>query len=252
MLEKKASDPVKINLAGKQRMLTQKMSKEAIALSQGIGSTESLEKTANLFDKTLRGLISGDEELRLSPTKDPKIISQLNHIQGLWQDFRANLNAVLANPTGAVAALSYINENNIELLKESHKVVTLLESNAFDSKTINLAGKQRMLTQKMVKETLGLVQGSVPGDTLEGTANLFDKTLKGLISGDAELGLSAMTDSAILAQLRSVQTLWNGFNENVGTVLKHAPETNNALAYINGHNVELLKEMNKAVGMYEE
>jgi CheY-like chemotaxis protein len=49
------NDGTVINLAGKQRMLTQKMSKESLALSQGTGSKESLEKTAGLFDKTLKG-----------------------------------------------------------------------------------------------------------------------------------------------------------------------------------------------------
>ena len=87
-----------------------------------------------------------------------------------------------------------------------------------DSKTVNLAGKQRMLTQKIVKETLGLVQRSVDTDTLKGTAaSLFNKTLKGLISGDSDLGLSATTDRAILAQLTSVQRLWNIFSENINT-----------------------------------
>jgi nitrate/nitrite-specific signal transduction histidine kinase len=252
MLEKKASDPVKINLAGKQRMLTQKMTKDAIALCQGLGSRESLEETANLFDKTLKGLISGDSELKLTPMRDPKIVSQLNHIQGLWKDFQTNLNAVAANPITAVDALAYLNDNNIELLKESNKVVAMLESKAFDSKTINLAGKQRMLTQKMVKETLGLVNGSVPDDTLKSTVSLFDKTLIGLTSGDSDLGLSSMKDSAILAQLTNIRVLWKSFHENVNTVLTLAPETNNALSYINANNVELLKEMNKGVGMYEK
>ncbi|MFQ5688558.1 MAG: type IV pili methyl-accepting chemotaxis transducer N-terminal domain-containing protein, partial [Candidatus Scalindua sp.] len=36
------NDGTVINLAGKQRMLTQKMSKESLALSQGTGSKESL------------------------------------------------------------------------------------------------------------------------------------------------------------------------------------------------------------------
>ncbi len=252
MLEKKASDPVKINLAGKQRMLTQKMTKEAIALNQGLGSRESLEKTVSLFDKTLKGLISGNSKLKLTPVKDPKIASQLNIVQGLWKDFHINMNAVAADPATATGALSFINDHNMELLKESNEVVVMLEGNAFDSKTINLAGKQRMLTQKMVKGTLGLVQGTESIDTLKSTAGLFDKTLKGLISGDSDLGLPAMTDSAILAQLTGVQTLWKSFHEYVGTVLKLAPETNKAIAYINGNNVELLKEMNNAVGMYEK
>ena len=244
-------DGTVINLAGKQRMLTQKMSMESLVLSQGIGSKESLEKTINLFDKTLKGLISGDSELGLSPTQKSEIVEQLNHVRKLWKGFQTNLDVVLANSVKTTTALSYVNENNMDLLKESHKVVTLLESNSIDSKTVNLAGGQRMLTQKMVKETLGLVQGSVDAEILKGTASLFDKTLKGLISGDGDLGLSATTDDAILAQLASVQRLWNSFYDNVNTVLKLAPVTNNALAYINGNNVELLQEMNKAVGMYE-
>ncbi len=251
MMDSKGSDPVKLNLAGKQRMLTQKMTKEAIALSQGLGSKESLIETANLFDKTLNGLISGDSELKLTQTKDQNVLSQLNHVKELWKGFRANLDVVTANPTTSAIALSYLNDYNLDLLKESHKVVELLESNSINSKTVNLAGKQRMLSQKMVKETLGLVQGSVSSDTLKDTASLFDKTLKGLISGDSDMGLSATTDSAILAQLTNVQKLWNSFYKNIKTVLKLAPVTNNALAYINGNNIELLKEMNKAVVLYE-
>ena len=251
-LSKQKGDSVVINLAGKQRMLTQKMSKESIALSQGIGSKGSLEKTAGLFDRTLKGLISGDKELGLPRTESVSIISQLNHVQTLWKELKANLDIVLANSAETTAAIKYINDNNIKLLKEMNKAVGMLEGNAIDSKTINLAGKQRMLSQKMVKETLGLVQGSETGDTLKSTSAIFDKTLKGLISGDSELGLSEMTDDEILAQLKGVQALWKGFYENINVVLKLAPETNNALAYINGHNVELLKEMNKGVGMYEK
>lgn len=213
LLDKQKADGVVINLAGKQRMLTQKMSKESLALSQGTGSKESLEKTVNLFDRTLKGLIFGDNELRLPPTQNSEIISQLNHVQKLWKDLQINMEVVLVNSAETTSAISYVNDHNIELLKESNKVVGMLESNAFDSKTINLAGKQRMLTQKMVKETLGLVQGGNSSDTLKGTVGLFDKTLKGLISGDSELGLSAMTDSAILVQLKNMQALWKSFRK---------------------------------------
>ncbi len=46
-------DGVLINLAGKQRTLTRKMSKDSIALSQGKGSKESLESTIKEFDRVL-------------------------------------------------------------------------------------------------------------------------------------------------------------------------------------------------------
>ena len=250
-LDKQKGDGVVINLSGKQRMLTQKMSKESLALSQGLGSKESLEKTMNMFDRTLKGLVSGDAELGIPATSNAGILGQINHVQGLWKKFNENLNTVIANSGETSEALSYIKSNNMQLLKEMNKAVVLLEKNEFDSKTINLAGKQRMLTQKMVKEILDLVQGG-EADAVQNTSNLFDKTLKGLISGNSELGLSAMTDGAILAQLQNIQKLWDSFHVNVINVLELAPVTNNAIAYINGQNVELLKEMNKAVGMYEQ
>ncbi|MCK4442577.1 MAG: type IV pili methyl-accepting chemotaxis transducer N-terminal domain-containing protein, partial [Sulfurovaceae bacterium] len=46
-----------INLAGKQRMLTQKMTKEALFIAKGIDvkeNIENLKKTVSLFDKTLK------------------------------------------------------------------------------------------------------------------------------------------------------------------------------------------------------
>ncbi|MFQ5965181.1 MAG: methyl-accepting chemotaxis protein [Candidatus Scalinduaceae bacterium] len=251
LLNSQQDDGVVINLAGKQRMLTQKMSKEALTLSQGIGSKESTKQTIDLFDKTLNGLISGDEGLKLPPTQNAEILSQLNHVQNLWKDLRANLDVVIDNSDETVAALSYINDNNLELLKQMNEAVVMLEKKSFDAKTINLAGKQRMLSQKMVKETLNLVQGSGSSDTLKSTSGLFDKTLNGLIKGDSEQGLSEMQDDAILAKLLNVQKLWDSFYKNINVVLTLAPETNSALAYINGNNVKALKEMNKAVVMYE-
>ena len=251
LLNSSKEDGKIINLAGKQRMLTQKMSKETLALSQGIGSKESLNETISLFDKTLKGLISGDKDLGLLPTQNTETLNQLNHVQKLWKDLHANVDVVIVNSDESVAALSYVNDNNLKLLNEMNKAVEMMEEKNLDPKTLNLAGRQRMLTQKMVKETLGIVQDRETRDTLAGTSGLFDKTLKGLINGDSDLGLSAVTDGAILAQLKGIQDLWKDFYEKINTVLKLAPDTNNALTYINRHNVDVLKEMNKAVEMFE-
>ena len=188
----------------------------------------------------------------LPSTQNTEILNQLNHVQKLWKDFHANLDTVIANSDEMAASLAYINDNNLKLLKEMNAAVVMLEEKGVDSRTVNLAGKQRMLTQKMVKEILELVQGSETSDVLTGTSGLFDKTLKGLIDGSSELGLSAIADDTILAKLTDIQGLWKGFYEKINTVLKLAPESNNAMAYISGNNVELLKEMNKAVGLYEK
>lgn len=134
-ISKQKADAVVINLAGRQRMLTQKMSKEAFSLNQGIGDGETLQKTINLFDMTLNGLISGDNELGLPPAKNSAILSRLDHVKKLWISFHKNLDMVMTNPNQASAALSYVNDHNTELLKEMNTAVTMFEWEAMGKMT---------------------------------------------------------------------------------------------------------------------
>ena len=63
-----------------------------------------------------------------------------------------------------------------------------------DARVVNLAGAQRMLSQKMTKDALLLVQGQGDRSALQASVARFDRVLKGLISGDAELGLPPCQD----------------------------------------------------------
>ena len=126
-----------INLAGKQRMLTQKMSKEALSIKQGTGEGKTLQETANLFDKTLIGLISGDSTLGLPPTESKEILSQLNYVEKLWKNFRKNLDMVINNQDQSSTALAYVSEHNMELLREMNKTVGMFEKES-DNKTTAL------------------------------------------------------------------------------------------------------------------
>lgn len=248
-----------INLAGKQRMLTQKMSKEAFFIAKGINveaNKASLTKTAALFDKTLKGLINGDADLNLPKTEDPAIAAQLTKVSGLWSNFEKPIQSVAGGTTDA-GVLNKIAAQNIPLLKNMNKAVQMYaKSSGSDldagmAATINLAGKQRMLTQKMTKELL-MLANNIDADNskknMAATAALFEKTLNGLLNGDASLGLPGTKDSAIVQQLHIVQKLWGEYKP----VLVSADISDAGLSKAEKLNIPLLKEMNKAVKMYEK
>jgi hypothetical protein len=239
-----------INLAGKQRMLTQKMSKEALFVAKGLdadANKANLQKTAALFDKTLKGLIDGDSELNLPKTTNPEILAQLEVVSKLWTSFKANIDKVIAGNADK-ATLEAIAKENLPLLKNMNKAVGMYAKASGSSldpqmaKTINLAGKQRMLTQKMTKELL-LVANGIDADNnkqnAKKTAQLFESTLNDLIA--------KCKNEDIKKQLNVVADLWAKYKpivENVDTsdaALKKAQEL----------NMPLLKNMNKAVKMYE-
>lgn len=119
---------------------------------------------------------------------------------------------------------------------------------------VNLSGKQRMLTQKMCKETLLISLGihvKKNQNSLKKTIALFDKTLVGLRKGDASLNLVETTNKEILAQLQKVSMLWTGFKPLVDKVANGRIDKK-TLEKVATKNLPLLAAMNIAVGMYEK
>jgi nitrate/nitrite-specific signal transduction histidine kinase len=246
---KKQSGTV-INLAGKQRMLTQKMSKEALFMAKGIDADknkEALAKTAGLFDKTLNGLINGDKDLNLPKTDNKEILAQLEVVTGLWKPFKENIDKVVAGKSDK-ATLEAIAKENLPLLKNMNKAVGMFakaSGSKLDpemAKTINLAGKQRMLTQKMTKELL-LVANGIDADankaSAKKTGELFESTLKDLTD--------KCKKDDIKKQLGVVAKLWGDYK----AVIEKVDTSDESLKKAEELNMPLLKEMNNAVKMFE-
>ena len=84
-------------------------------------------------------------------------------MSGLWSTFEPNLDAVLKGDTSK-AVLEKIARENLPLLKNMNAAVQMYASESGSkldpamATTINLAGKQRMLTQKMTKELLLVIE----------------------------------------------------------------------------------------------
>jgi methyl-accepting chemotaxis protein len=130
----------------------------------------------------------------------------------------------------------------------------LQEKQSFDSVAINLAGRQRMLTQKMTKEMLLFSQGSLGADAARSSIEIFDQTLKGLtyggevpldLEGRKRTTLPTGADAESVEQWKRVEALWKAFREKAAKLLKEKDAA--ALADVVRENVPLLQEINKAV-----
>ncbi len=129
-----------------------------------------------------------------------------------------------------------------------------------DGLVVNLAGRQRMLTQKMTKEALILKQNGSKAvkKSLLNTIKVFDTTLKSLTyGGEAPLDLGWKTmvkvppaPPSVRPQLQKVETLWKKFKPHMISFI--ASKNKEDLSYLVGHNIELLSEMNKAVLLFQK
>lgn len=148
VINQKKDDAVVINLAGRQRMLSQKITKELFyyrSLSTSNKTDiESLERsrklikdTIQIFDQTLKALKdSGKAPLsfdlattkyRQIPKAQDEAYAQLEKVSGLWSKFQKNILAALNHKEKASTSFAWVWSNNIPLLKELNKVVTILQ-----------------------------------------------------------------------------------------------------------------------------
>lgn len=111
---------VVLNLSGRQRMLSQKMSKEMMLIALGVDAQKNLaelEKTAALFDRTLKGLRDGDKELRLPPTADERIRRQLDATERVWREYQGTVKGVLARGSVTAEDVAVIDVKSVELVE---------------------------------------------------------------------------------------------------------------------------------------
>jgi len=138
-----------------------------------------------------------------------------------------------------------------------------LDGQKSDGSVVNIAGRQRMLTQKFTKEFYLALQQAKGEDAsfnagqMEKTKQLFTVTLQALDQGGKtylDLGMSKPinlpgTDSQqVSAKLKEVDGLWQQLLEAVVEV-KPASHNMDQLVQINKLSVKVLATMNQAVGM---
>ena len=110
----------------------------------------------------------------------------------------------------------------IAIMIVSNQVVArkLMSRQLDDSRVINVAGRQRMLSQKLTKEVLMLVNEKNPtrkGEVLDkalATYNLWERSHRGLQFGDPGIGLPGMNSPTILTLFDSIQLHFNSISDN--------------------------------------
>ncbi len=138
-------DEFVINLAGRQRMLSQKMTKEAFYLhslrlgdkNTGGKVVKQLKNTMMVFDKTLTALTySGDaplgfkinnSEYRFCPAAVDQAFTQLKKVEAIWASFSADLVSVIENPIIVNEKINILLKTNISLLDAMDRAVRILQ-----------------------------------------------------------------------------------------------------------------------------
>lgn len=122
------ADAILVDLAGRQRMRSQMLLKQACVIWNGDNSDESraaLQKSIDLFDRTIDAMLNGVEDVGIRKAPTDKIQASLTSLNNDWTRARVALASVATGQSleGDVRSELYLQMNS--MLIQSNDIVTL-------------------------------------------------------------------------------------------------------------------------------
>ncbi|MDX8348988.1 type IV pili methyl-accepting chemotaxis transducer N-terminal domain-containing protein [Cognatiyoonia sp. IB215446] len=261
-----SDDPsVRINVAGRQRMLSQRMTKAACLMAQDIDATaayDQLTQAYELFTRTDVALRDGDPSMRLGPETHSDVISALQRVDPHWATYMIIAEKGIDEAYVEYADLAVMDETGLDVLKFMNiAVYKTARAWAEGSEnldlglaiTIDIAGRQRMLTQLAVKNVCLMREAEDPtvyADSLANAVELFDSSLLALQDGFGDIGVIAPPTTEISQTLREVSELWQPIRVVMDRAADGDPISDRELSSLARDTELLLQKMNEAVGLY--
>lgn len=248
-LHKQKQDGGMVNLAGAQRMLIQKLSKDVMELRLGEArKTATVAEARERFEQVLRGLEQGDAALGLSPPETPAIREKLARVRERWDPFNRHVGLVLARWPEVLEKIQRVNRDSTILLGRAETLVERL-SESMDAGTMAMAGRLRLTTQQLAKSVLSYAMTGGDEALAEGrhTLELHNAILRGLVHGDPIRKISRVELPAPQAGVEEFQRDWQAFQQEVEFVFAQGPLVGESLRFVGENNLPLLHDINEAV-----
>jgi len=256
----------RINLSGKLRMLSQRIPAAACHLDRSIdaaGSLALLTGATAEFDQILNALEFGDLGVNIQAAETRRKTLQRIHILGdLWEPFKQAATAV-AEGRATEAEVRCLMTANTEVLANAQRLVEELTKQYANPMAttraslmlVDISGRQRMLTQRMSKESCMIGTAYETPQTVEGlaqTRQIFTASLEALQFGLQSVGVLPPPNNEIATGLAGVKEDWQKVAPYVADILAgESIDDADRTHMFQGLNVTMAN-MNRVVGMYAD
>ncbi|CAE7596029.1 unnamed protein product [Symbiodinium sp. CCMP2592] len=240
-----------INMAGLQRTLSQRMSKEFLLISLGIDGNVNketfqrslgdamqilqakLQQSVQDFNSTLYALIRGDPQQGIVAAPNARVAENLQKVLRLWVPFEILLTSSMDSVRSLdgsinVPVLEAVSSQNGPLLDASNVVVGgLVDAAKVSGASTNglvqdIAGRQRTYIQSLCLKALLVSQGVSLVEnkaSLKETKLLFEASHAGIIEGVPFAGVPVLTNVCTLHQMSEVTFYYSKVRPLVSEIL---------------------------------
>lgn len=241
-------DSLIVNIAGLQRMLTQKMSKEILFINQNKYSDfQEIDLAINTFENNLYDLVNGNVEKEIKKPKSKEINEKLQLIKYQWQPFKEHILNIKETRNLIKNDIQVSSEKLNQLFNLSQKVVQKMVDDNQKANYIDMSGMQRMLSQKMGLYLNKFLITYNEEDFLNFTnaKNLYEKNIKFFL----ENNFFKQNKSLYEAILQNAK-YWEDYKKFLKRFLSYEKKINQSLQYIYDNNLILLQHIDESVWLF--
>ena len=226
-----------INKAGRERMLSQRMAKAYCQIGLGVEverSRKTLEQSVSLFERQLAELKG------FAPT--PEIKDTYVRLEQSWLAYKQLLTGSEPNVENA----KKIVQASDDVLKLAQQATVQLEkqSGTATGKLINVAGRQRMLSQRIAKLTMFRAWNIASAQMTQD----LDASMKEFAAAQVLLTSAPQNTAAISSELQLANTQWLFFSEAIKQTDGSRAEQ---LRNVATTSERILQVMDDVAGLYE-
>ena len=253
----------RINLAGKLKTLSQEIAASACDIGAGLDlevAEADLEKSLHDFERILAALEHGDVLLGVpTPETDIKTLHALGSIHTIWDPMDAAVKTLLEN--GDAQAATLIVQQNLALLDTADILASQIAGQysdpdqllQVDAMAIGIAGRQRMLAQRIRKEACELNSadsGITDPAGFRETVTVFERSLAALRDGMPDAGVRPPPNEGIRTELDKAWSHWNSVKPVLEKLAQSGNGTSDDIHQINEIAHALMVEMDNIITRY--
>ncbi|ABO50064.1 hypothetical protein Dred_1535 [Desulforamulus reducens MI-1] len=129
-------DAVRVNVAGRQRMLSQRMAKDVFGfvLTSNSQHQEDLTKAMDIFEQSLNALKTGGPlevggtKVEVTKTETPEILNLLSEAETSWQGIKSDIEGIASISPESTAKAEAINEQLVKMVNTFDQATKMYET----------------------------------------------------------------------------------------------------------------------------
>ena len=248
--KKQEGDSYIINIAGRQRMLSQKITKEIFYIKSSENfDFQNLNEDIESFEKNLYILLEGNKKLGVYKPPNKDIKNKLNLVLELWKPFKEKILQLEKDIKGVKKDKEVMMNKFDDILKISDKVVKKMVKFKLPGSYIDLSGRQRMLSQRMGLYLVRYIDTFSQNYyyTYYEAMKMYDRTIQSFINDKI-----VKEKKELYKSVSNNYEYWKKFKLYINNLIAKETKIDTNMTYIHNNNTKLLKTMDEAVWLYTD